>query len=99
MSASGVSFPSRIGRVGSVSFLRGTLATNWVWLSVILAVGLVLRLIHLGRESLWLDETMSWRFAQLPLHALWTEVLDTHPPLYYSMQRLWLVFGDSEAAL
>jgi 4-amino-4-deoxy-L-arabinose transferase-like glycosyltransferase len=75
------------------------LATNWVWLCAILAVGLLLRVFHLGRESLWLDEATSWRFAQVPFNTLWTKVLDTHPPLYYSIQRVWLLFGDSEAAL
>jgi hypothetical protein len=99
MSAGGTSSPWRSERVGSVRFLRVALATNWVWLSAILAVGLLLRVIHLGRESLWLDEAGSWRLAHLPFHTLWREVLDVHPPLYYSIQRLWLVFGDSEAAL
>jgi 4-amino-4-deoxy-L-arabinose transferase-like glycosyltransferase len=72
---------------------------NWVWLSAILAVGLALRLIHLGRESLWLDESESWLHARRGLHVLWTQVLSPHPPLYFSLLRLWLLFGDSEAAL
>ncbi|HUZ71437.1 MAG TPA: glycosyltransferase family 39 protein [Stellaceae bacterium] len=74
-------------------------ASAWLWLLAILAVGLALRIWHLGQESLWLDEADSWRFAQLSQHALWTEPLDTHPPLYYSLLRLWRVFGQSEAAL
>jgi mannosyltransferase len=97
--AGAASFSCPSGRAGSVRFRQAALAKNWVWLSAILSVGLLLRIIHLGRESLWLDEATSWRFAQLSLPTLWTEVLDTHPPLYYSIQRLWLFFGDSEAAL
>ena len=75
------------------------LAPAWPWLSVILAVGLVFRVVHLGRKSLWLDEAVSWRFTHLSQRELWTQVLDTYPPLYYSLLRLWRVFGDSEAAL
>jgi mannosyltransferase len=74
-------------------------ASAWLWLSIILAVGLALRVFLIGHESIWLDEAISWQFAHISQHELWTEVLDTHPPLYYSMLRLWLVFGDSEAAL
>ena len=78
---------------------RPALASAWLWLLVILAVGLALRVVLIGRESLWLDEAVSWRFAHRSQHELWTQVLDTQPPLYYSLLRLWLVFGDSEAAL
>jgi uncharacterized membrane protein len=99
MSVGGASFPSRSGRIGSVRFLRVALAADWVWLSAILAVGLLLRVIHLGRESLWLDESMCWFYAQRGLRVLWTQVLSIHPPLYFSLLRLWLLFGDSEAAL
>jgi mannosyltransferase len=99
MLAGGTSFSRRSGRVGAVRFLQAALATNWVWLCAILAVGLALRLVDLGRESLWLDESVSWVYARGGLRALWTRVSDPHPPLYYSIQRVWLLFGDSEAAL
>jgi mannosyltransferase len=68
-----------------------------VALLVSLAAGF--RIYHLGAESLWVDEAFSWRFALLPLSTLWGETLDLHPPLYYSLQKIPLLFSDSEASL
>lgn len=68
-------------------------------LSVIVVLGAALRWSYIGQESLWFDEAWSWRSAHLSLSELWTEALDLHPPLYYSLQRLWLAFGQTEAAL
>jgi uncharacterized membrane protein len=66
---------------------------------VIFAIGLAVRLFRLGDESLYLDEAASWRFAKLPLRVLWTEAVDDHPPLYYSLLHLWMNFGDSPSSL
>jgi mannosyltransferase len=79
--------------------IRKGFAPHYVLLLAILGGGFALRVASLGRLSLWLDEAISWRFAHFPLYALWHEVLDTHPPLYYSLLHLWLNFGDSEAVL
>ncbi len=54
----------------------------------------VLRLVHLGRESLWYDETVSvylagQRAAELVAHT----ARDIHPPLYYLLLRGWLVLA------
>ncbi len=60
-----------------------------------------LRLFHLGTQSLWYDEGVSWyltRFS-LPELARWTAA-DIQPPLYYGL--LWLsarLLGQSEFAL
>jgi mannosyltransferase len=79
--------------------MSGSAAGVWACLIGILALGLGLRFLRLGHESLWLDEAVSWRYAQLPLRVLWTEGLDIHPPLYYSLLNLWLNFGDSPSSL
>jgi|GEM_PF-5549145 len=70
-------------------------------LIAITIVGALLRFHEIGKEPLWTDEAATWRFAQLPLSQLWGEeaVRETNPPLYYTLQKLWLVFGQSEAAL
>lgn len=84
-------------------FTDGPISARQFWrlcLAVCLA-GLALRLPTLTR-SLWLDESYSSWFCNLPLHELWTSVplYETHPPVYYSMLRGWtMLFGRSEAAL
>jgi uncharacterized membrane protein len=74
--------------------------TLWLLVSIVL-VGAALRIFHLGAEPLWADEAASWRFAHLTHQDLWGSVgrFETNPPLYYSLQRLSFVFGQSEAVL
>ena len=65
-------------------------------------LALLLRLPTLSSRSLWLDETYSAWFSNVPLHALWTEVplYETHPPFYYTLLKGWrALFGSSEAGL
>jgi len=78
-----------------------TAQTTALWLLPVLALGAVLRFYQLGDESLWSDETFSWQRAHWTLGQIWGPAarMEPNPPLYYSIQRLWLVFGDSEAAL
>ncbi len=75
------------------------------WINVLPVVGLaalalILRLHTLGTESLWLDEATSLFLARMDIPTLtaWT-AHDIHPPLYYVLLHLWLVFGESEFAL
>jgi len=56
---------------------------------------LAVRFFLLDRESVWLDEAFSWGYAKLPLHRLWWEPIDVHPPLYYSILHLLMQFGDT----
>jgi uncharacterized membrane protein len=72
----------------------------WLLVFIVLA-GAALRIFHLGAEPLWTDEAASWRFAHLTHQDLWGSVgrFETNPPLYYSLQRLSLAFGQSEASL
>ncbi|MGC8827503.1 MAG: glycosyltransferase family 39 protein, partial [Anaerolineae bacterium] len=69
-------------------------------LLLIVVLASVLRFWGLGAESLWLDEATSLVVADNPpaiIVALTAE--DIHPPLYYLLLHLWLVFGRSEAVL
>jgi len=52
---------------------------------------LALRLIGLGSRPLWLDEAFSAWFSDRSFHYLWTVVptYEPHPPLYYSILKLW----------
>lgn len=70
-----------------------------VALICIVIIGAGLRYHGIDREPLWMDEAATLRYADLPLAQLWGKALDTNPPLYYTLQKAWLVFGRSEAAL
>lgn len=65
------------------------------------ALAAVLRFVQLGSESLWIDEGATWRLAQMTHARLWgpEAVYETNPPLWYSLERLMLWFGDSETVL
>lgn len=63
------------------------------WLVVLFTLGaFALRLIQLGRDSLWYDETVSVYLAGQPASALIAHTSrDIHPPLYYLLLRGWLL--------
>src|SRR3546814_4255423 len=52
-------------------------------------------------DLLWLDEAYSVWFSQQSWHVLWRETpyYETHPPLYYSLLKLWRGLGSDEAVL
>lgn len=53
-----------------------------------------LRLMHLGQQSLWYDETVSVYLAGQPAAALIAHTArDIHPPLYYLLLRGWLLLA------
>jgi uncharacterized membrane protein len=69
---------------------------------LVVVLGAILRLYHVGSQPFWVDEASSLRFARQSLSGLWswsTIVDPGNPPLYYSLLHGWLVFGDSEAIL
>lgn len=68
---------------------------------IILAIGLVLRLISLN-QSLWLDEATSALVSKMSIGDMFAKFLpgDFHPPLYYLILKYWVsIFGNSEIAL
>jgi len=58
------------------------------------------RFYGLGTESVWLDEATSVFLARMDLPTLiqWTGA-DIHPPLYYILLKVGLIFGQDEAAI
>jgi hypothetical protein len=62
-------------------------------------LALAVRLYDLSGASLWLDEVLSIRLANLPLSTLWVSDYDPTPPLYYSLLKPVLYLGHSEAWL
>jgi hypothetical protein len=68
---------------------------------IIIIIGIILRLIGLGWDSLWYDEAFTAWLAGLPLPAMMNAIAgDVHPPAWYLIE--WVVvrvFGSSEIAL
>jgi uncharacterized membrane protein len=74
----------------------------WLFVLLILAVGLLFRLPGIGSRSLWIDELYTEWFSSRSFPVLWHEVpsYETHPPTYYTLLKLWrMLFGNSELGL
>lgn len=69
--------------------------------ATVVAAALAVRLLFLGDKALWLDEAYSVWFSAQSWHTLWREVprFETHPPLYYSLLKIWRGPDSSEAVL
>ncbi|MBK8901475.1 MAG: glycosyltransferase family 39 protein [Anaerolineaceae bacterium] len=70
-------------------------------LASILLSAIFLRLFSLGRDSLWLDEAISYLAARLPVSQIANNtVQSSHPPLYYFLLHFWLdLVPDSDTAV
>ena len=68
-------------------------------LVVILICALLIRLYGLSDASLWLDETATIYISELPLSTLWLSAYDPTPPLFYTVEKIALLFGDTEFIL
>src|SRR3989344_9510809 len=71
-----------------------------VLLTVIILLGLLLRLYDLNKESIWVDEAYSLHYATLPASTEVVEgIIETEgaPPGYYLLLHYWIkAFGSSE---
>src|SRR5688500_1460780 len=67
-------------------------------LVAIVVAGAILRLHHLGAQSLWLDEAFSISIAGSTIdYILETTSEDVHPPLYYFLLYGWVqLLGATE---
>lgn len=71
-------------------------------LAALTLVALGLRLWHLGRFELWVDEAATWWFARLAAAGRIGEqmALEPTPPLYYTLEGLWMrLAGESDLAM
>ncbi|MCP4421593.1 MAG: hypothetical protein GY805_33695, partial [Chloroflexi bacterium] len=86
--------------MNAADFLR---KGSWAFGGILLLIMLAgfLRLSSLGRESLWLDEAISYLTAQLPVsQILNNSVQSSHPPLYYLLLHFWLqLVPDGDTAV
>jgi mannosyltransferase len=67
----------------------------------ILLLTAMLRLVHLGAESLWMDEIISVAIARLDWGTFWSLVsrFEANMVLYYGLLHFWMKLGDSEAVI
>ena len=75
----------------------------WVWLLLIVSVGVGLRVVGLGSHSLWFDEVVTMRLARQPnpsaLKTLIERIDATRAPLHPLLLQAWLtIFGESDLA-
>ncbi|MFN0009475.1 MAG: glycosyltransferase family 39 protein [Planctomycetota bacterium] len=78
----------------SISRLRDETA-----LALIVLLGLALRVLGVGRESLWFDEAMTVTMARDSFGAVLDHVAaqESHPPLYFWLVWAWMeLFGGAE---
>ncbi len=77
-------------------------ARSLIGLAALTAAGLALRLVHLTRFELFVDEAATWWFAQMTASGRLAEQmsLEPTPPLYYALVGLLIkLFGDSDFVL
>jgi len=71
------------------------------WLLLLFAISLIIRLVAIGRESLWYDEVFTAMLARGSFDRLIAATAsDVHPPLWYALE--WAIvrlIGPSESAL
>ena len=71
---------------------------HFTLLLLLVSMALVFRIAHQETLSYWLDEGYTAWFADLSLRDIWFWLpsIEAHPPLYYSLVKLWgLVAGDA----
>ena len=68
---------------------------------LIILLALLLRLPAIGRESLWMDEAISYLVAYLPIEQILNNAAQSsHPPLYYLFLYMWkFVVPDTDSGL
>ena len=69
-------------------------------LIVLTVLGLILRLYHISEISLWLDEALTNYYAHLSfLDIVKIMVTENNPPLFYWIEHILVIFGNSEFIL
>jgi mannosyltransferase len=93
---------SAVLHFGRYATLRQASGRALLVLGALTAVAAALRLIAIGHQSFWLDESFTVDLVQRPFGDMLSTVARTEstPPLYYVLVWLWAkVFGDGEAGL
>ena len=70
------------------------------FLLIVLAILLIAamgRILHIGDQSLWLDEGISYWNQKQPDMIAWISVKDVHPPLYFWLLHVWIQLTGTTA--
>ena len=92
-----MSYTSKLGK-----HTKRIVATpRWLYLSLVVIIGAIARLIHLTKADIWHDE--GYTMMLIPhnmIEIIERTARDVHPPLYYLVAHIWQgVFGMSEFAV
>lgn len=73
----------------------------WILFSIIVILGVTLRVYGLTRQSLWLDEANGIRIAEMNYPEIVSQLKhDVSPPLHYFLLHIWMkVFGSGELSV
>src|SRR5690348_355479 len=63
----------------------------------ILLLAAIGRILHIGDQSMWLDEGISYWNQKQPDMIAWISVKDVHPPLYFWLLHVWIQLTGTTA--
>jgi hypothetical protein len=91
---SGIAVRSRTDGGGSGEGRRSE-AGRFALFTVLATLFVLANLIGHARDPLGVDEIFSLRASSMPWRALWTWIakVDSHPPLFYGLLKLWTAIG------
>ena len=71
------------------------------FLAAVIVISLSIKIINEGALPYWLDEGYTAWFAKLSFHEIWFWLpeVEAHPPLYYSLVKLWGMIEADETGL
>ncbi|MGV8141774.1 MAG: glycosyltransferase family 39 protein [Candidatus Woesearchaeota archaeon] len=73
---------------------------TYIWLFIIIILGLSLRLYNVDSQSVWTDESISAHTAMCDLKNIISNTSEPTPPLYYIILFFWVkIFGTSAVML
>jgi len=72
-----------------------------IYFILIFLLGIFLRILNLGKHSLWCDELLAISLGQHSIKWIIDYITynDAHPPLFYILVHFWLKFGTNEVFL
>jgi uncharacterized membrane protein len=65
----------------------------WLSLMTIVIVAALLRFYNLDSAPIWMDEAFTLQVSKQPLSVILFNEVDNHPPLFYSLEHLWLAIS------